>query len=262
MPNELPTTIRPFGGFRFHSNRSFSEALPFIRKAESGIISADRAGYTFKENAERTDALRVRLSDPFRRGVQTFVFDCRLVESRGLQPRHRLDRYLFVAEQPAIEGESSESAFLERLIKLCGAFNKGSLIFIPYAASDKTRRAMSVFGRPKKAGGLTLEQLGSVNFDAEAERATITGPDKRLVFDVTGTAPVVQPSMITAYLFRTWKRRQYAGMPISDEKPQTPTVRIRQAPRKRFSWSGECAVKEMRYASGRSVKATINGGHS
>ena len=231
------------------------------QKAECAIISAERAGYTFEENAERTDALRVQLSDPFR-GVRTLVFDCRLIDSKGVQPRDRLGRYLFIAEHPAFKGAPSDSPLLERLIKLSDKCNKGSFILIPHEDSEAACLALSVIKKSKSGGSRKLEQIGSVSFDADNEQVTISGPDKRLVFNVTGTAPIIQPSMITAYLFRGLKRRHYPGMPASESEPQTRPIRPRRARREGFSWSGECATKKARYDSGSSVKASLYGGRS
>ena len=61
MPAVLHKTTKPYGGIRFHRRQTFVEALPFILDAECAIVTAERAGFTIKENVERTEALRVRL---------------------------------------------------------------------------------------------------------------------------------------------------------------------------------------------------------
>ncbi len=179
-----------------------------------------------------------------------------------MQPRDRLIRYLFVAEQPAFKGEPSESPFLERLGKLSGLLNKGSLIFIPYAGSDEVRRAMNVGSSSEKEGRSKLERLGSVTLDPENEQVTISESDKQLTFDMTETAPIVQSSMNLSYLFRTLRGRGYPGIPISDNEPQTAPIRPRRALRERFSWSGSCATQTMRYASVSTTKTVRNGSRS
>jgi hypothetical protein len=236
--------------------------MSFIRDAECAVISAECPSFDINENIERNKALKIRLFYPFRQNVHTLVFDCRL-RAKSVTPQFTyLERFLLVARQPAFKGDYQDSAFLEQVLNLAGIFGNTWLFFLPAPKPGELRPAIRVFQKFGATGTRKPERFGSVDFDPEKEQFVIAADGQRLVFDVFGEPQTISPSMNSAYLCRALISRDYPGKPEKPRSIQPTTKNIKAAHRRKFSWSGDCAIQEMRYRSSSRTDANVEGGQS